>query len=122
MRKKKRGVNPFFRLLAGFSESPAVLSFTNWDANILFRRLVGCSLCISILHCFSIKILISAPFSEATTRGVGISQTCRCRDCAAECCGTRKKNRKGCGALHRRQLFQRYPHDFRVKGACLLGS
>ena len=64
---KKEGIAllVFLRYLDS-SKSPAVLSFTDRDTNVFFRCLVGCPLGISILHCFSIKILISAPFGEAT--------------------------------------------------------
>ena len=92
-RTKKGGRLPsFFFALSGLSKSPAVLSFADRDTNVFFRRLVGCSLGICILHCFSIKILISAPFGEPTSRGLGISKAGKGCDCAAECCGTREKN------------------------------
>ena len=120
--QKEGDVNPLFQSLTGFSKSPAVLAFTDWDANVFFRCFVGCLLGISIFHCFSIKILISAPFGEATSRGLGVSKAGKGCDCVAECCGTREKNRKGCGAFHARKLIQRYLIDFSVKGACLLGS
>ena len=90
--KKRRAIALLFFALSGFSKSPAVLSFTDRDTNVFFRRLVGCPLGICILHCFSIEILISAPFGQATRWSLGVSKAGKGCDCAAECCGTREKN------------------------------